>query len=224
VKRVSCLGVVLMVIALGAAACGGGNAAVSSGAKRAKRNVQPAATAAPSATVMVADSPLGKILVDANGHTLYEFDQETATSAACSAACATLWPALIVSGSPHGGTGIDAGKLGVLAIGAGSEVTYGGHPLHTFANDHAAGDVTGQGFGGVWWVLGADGQKITTPTSTPGTTVPATTPPQPARTSPPETVAPETAPATSPPPPQPTSPPKNEPPATTSPGTGGVAF
>jgi predicted lipoprotein with Yx(FWY)xxD motif len=228
VKRVPALGVVLLAIVVGAAACGGGGASVSSGATRTKKHVQPAATAAPSATVMTADTPLGKILVDANGRAVYAFDHDTAMASGCTDACATLWPALLVSGTPHAGPGVDVAKLGVLAVPAGSAVTYAGHLLHTFANDHAPGDVTGQGFAGLWWVVGSDGQKITTPAPTAATTVPPT--PQPAQPAPPETAAPETAPpATSPPTPQPTNPPKTAPPATTPPATtppsgGGVAF
>jgi len=232
VKRVSGLVGILVVIVLGAAACGGGGGAdASGGTHKAKKNVHVAAPAAPStaaATVMIANSPLGKILVDAQGHTLYEYDHDTATTSTCTGACATLWPALLVSGTPHAGTGADAAKLGVLSTAAGSEVTYSGHPLHTFANDHAAGDATGQGFGGVWWVVGADGQKITTPNPTtatvPTTTAPSTPAAGPAET-PPPSAAPETAPpATSPPAPEPTAPPRNQPPPTTSAGSGGVAF
>jgi hypothetical protein len=37
-----------------------------------------------------------------------------------------------------------------------------------FAGDAKAGDVTGQGVGGVWWVVNADGGKVTAaPTSEP---------------------------------------------------------
>jgi len=224
VKRVAGLGAVLSVIVLGVAACGGGGTSVSSGVKRAKTHVQPAATAAPTPTIMTADSPLGKILVDANGHTLYEFDHDTSTASACTDACAAVWPALLVSGTPHAGTGVDAAKLGVLAVAAGSGVTYAGHLLHTFAN-HAAGDVTGQGFGGLWWVVAPDGQKITMPTSTVATTVPTSPQAGPAPTAAPQTAAPDTAPpATSPPAPQPTTPPKTAPPATSPPSGGGVAF
>jgi predicted lipoprotein with Yx(FWY)xxD motif len=69
-----------------------------------------------------------KIVVDANGHSLYEFDLDTPTTSACTGACTNLWPALLVSGTPHAGTGIDAAKLAVLAVTAGSQVTYAGHP------------------------------------------------------------------------------------------------
>ncbi len=223
-KRISGLVVVLVTLALGAAACGGGGASASGGANTAKKRVHTAGSATPSATVMVADSSLGKILVDTNGRTLYAFDHDTPTMSACTDACANLWPALVVSGAPHAGAGIDTAKLGVLTVPAGSQVTYAGHPLYTFANDHAAGDVTGEGIGGVWWVVGADGEKIATAAATPTTPTPTTAAPPTAppatsaQTSPPPTAAPETdPPPTSPPAPQPTAPPATQPPPTTNP-------
>lgn len=211
--------VVLVCLALVAAACGGGGSSVSSGKSKANKksaaatSSTPPVTTAAAATVKLADSSLGKILVDANGRTLYELDVDTATKATCTAACTSLWPPLIATGTPVGGAGLDAAKLGTLDGPNGHQVTYGGHPLYTFANDKAAGDVNGQGFaGGVWWVVGADGQKVTTAAPS-ATTAPATAPP---------TAAPQTAPpATSPPA---TDPPATMPPATmppyTSPGGG----
>ncbi|HEX9505075.1 MAG TPA: hypothetical protein VGA62_03610, partial [Acidimicrobiia bacterium] len=181
----------LLCLALLAAACGGGGSSVSSGKSKAgkKSAAATSSTAPANATVKLADSSLGKILVDVNGRTLYELDRDTATSATCTGACTSIWPPLTVSGTPTAGTGLDAAKLATLDGPNGHQVTYGGHPLYTFANDKAAGDVNGQGFaGGVWWVVGADGQKLTTAATT---TAPATTPP---------TAAPQTAPpATSPP-------------------------
>jgi predicted lipoprotein with Yx(FWY)xxD motif len=204
VKRIWGLGVVLVAIALATAACGSGSS-TSVGTNKAKKSVH-AAAAAP-ATVKLADSSLGKILVDANGRTLYQFDHDTPTTSACTGPCASLWPPLMVSGTPHAGPGVKASALGVLTVAGGSQVTYAGHPLYMFANDHAAGDVTGQGFGGFWWVVGADGNKIAPAAAPATTTVPPTAAPQ--------TAAPETTPpATSPPQPQPTAPPATQPPAT----------
>ena len=36
----------------------------------------------------------------------------------------------------------------------------GDRPLYYFANDAAPGDVNGQGVGGFWWVVGADGTLL----------------------------------------------------------------
>src|SRR5260221_6884427 len=48
---------------------------------------------------MTADSSLGKILVDANGMTLYTFDKDTkgATMSACTDKCIAAWPPLVAA-------------------------------------------------------------------------------------------------------------------------------
>ena len=38
------------------------------------------------------------------------------------------------------------------------QVTFYGHPLYTYASDTAAGQATGQGSGGVWFLVDAEGQ------------------------------------------------------------------
>lgn len=161
-----------LVLGLGGlllAACGGGGSSVSSPGTTAKT---PSTTAkATSGTVNVADSKLGKILVDANGRTLYAFDHDTPTTSACTTAngCAGLWPPLMAS-SPAAGSGVTASMLSVLA--GGSQVVYNGHPLYTFAQDTAPGDVKGQNFAGnIWHVVSPAGQTITAalPASTPAT-------------------------------------------------------
>ena len=145
-------------------ACGGGSGSVT--AKQSKPAAPPAAAAA---TVKTANSSLGTILVDANGRTLYAFMPDTATMSACTASCAVLWPAVTVTGAPVAGTGVTASMLTTITDANGTQVVYGGHPLYTFANDHAAGDVNGQGFAnGLWHVVSPSGQIVTT--STPATT------------------------------------------------------
>jgi predicted lipoprotein with Yx(FWY)xxD motif len=49
----------------------------------------------------------------------------------------------------------------ITGANGAKQVTLNGLPLYTFAGDSAAGDVTGQGVGKIWWVVGADGTKIT---------------------------------------------------------------
>jgi predicted lipoprotein with Yx(FWY)xxD motif len=161
-----------LVLGLGGvlAACGGGGSTVSSPAKN-----KPASTSAKatSGTVDVANSKLGKILVAANGRTLYAFDHDTPTMSACTTAngCAGLWPPLTMTGQPTGGTGVTASMLTVLA--GGTQVVYGGHPLYMFAMDTAPGDLKGQGFAGnIWHVVSPTGQTITAavPANTPAST------------------------------------------------------
>jgi predicted lipoprotein with Yx(FWY)xxD motif len=96
---------------------------------------------------------MGNILTDANGMTLYTFDQDTNGQSSCTGSCATLWPALLSNGAPVAGTGVDGSKLATISLQDGStQVTYNGKPLYTYSKDTKAGDTTGDGVGGVWHV------------------------------------------------------------------------
>jgi predicted lipoprotein with Yx(FWY)xxD motif len=115
------------------------------------------------ATVKIADSSLGRILVDSKGITLYDFVKDKGTTSACYGACAALWPPLLTSGKPVAGPGVRASLLGTTKRKDGKlEVTYGGHALYYFVTDRKPGQTTGQGvnqFGGPWWVLTSAGKE-----------------------------------------------------------------
>jgi predicted lipoprotein with Yx(FWY)xxD motif len=157
--------VLVPLIALVVAACGSSN---NDSASTAPAN----AASRSSATVSVADSSLGKILVDSSGKTLYLFQADTGTKSTCSGACATAWPPLRVSGKPTAGSGVKASSLGTTPRSDGKpEVTYNGHPLYLYQGDSKAGDTTGQkidGFGAEWYVLSPSGNAITTAPSSSG--------------------------------------------------------
>lgn len=112
------------------------------------------------ATIKVATTSVGTIIVAANGKTLYAFDPDgTDTSTAhCTGGCAGLWPALTRPGKLVAGKGLDATKL---TVGGGKQVAYNGHLLYFYAPDATPGATGGQGVGGVWHVVGADGNPIT---------------------------------------------------------------
>jgi len=114
------------------------------------------------ATVVVGETDLGPTLVDGEGLTLYVFDNDTAGTSNCSDACATAWPPLTVDGDPVIGDDVDAEAIGTITRADGAtQVTYDGMPLYRWSGDSQPGDATGLGVGGVWWPLGADGQKLT---------------------------------------------------------------
>jgi predicted lipoprotein with Yx(FWY)xxD motif len=154
--------VVAAALVLLAAACGdddNSDQATSSGDNGSTTTTTAAASG--GAQVKTADAGLGTILVDADGKTLYRFDNDSGSTSSCEDACASTWPALTTEGDPTAGDGVDAGLLGTTDRSDGSkQVTYDGHPLYTYAADSAAGDTKGQGVGGIWWVVGADGQEI----------------------------------------------------------------
>ena len=112
-----------------------------------------------TSAVAIADSSLGKILVDGKGMTLYMFVPDNQGPSTCVDKCLDAWPAL--AGPATAGTGVDASKLGMAARPDGTQqATYGGWPLYTFIQDAAPGDVNGQDSGEKWYVIGADGVPI----------------------------------------------------------------
>jgi predicted lipoprotein with Yx(FWY)xxD motif len=105
------------------------------------------------ASVAVADSPLGKILVDAKGFTLYTFANDVAGSGKSAAeGLVAAWPPLSLATAPSSVTGA-TGAFAVFTRADGkTQVTYKGMPLYYFVNDKAAGDTKGDKVGGVWFV------------------------------------------------------------------------
>ena len=131
---------------------------------------QPSTPAAPPATVAVARSAKGEVLVDANGMTLYRFDKDKSGVSNCAGTCAQTWPPLLLdsgAAAPVTGNGVQ-GPLSVVARSdGGRQVADAGHPLYRYAGDTKAGDTNGDGIGGIWHLvtIGA--------TSTPATSTPA---------------------------------------------------
>jgi len=107
---------------------------------------------------------LGSFLVDDKGMTLYLFTKDTPNTTVCYDKCATAWPPLLTTGNPVAGEGVDATKLGTTNRTDGTvQVTYNGWPLYYYEKDKAPGDVVGQDVGGVWYVVSAAGDQVTTP-------------------------------------------------------------
>jgi len=124
-----------------------------------------AATATGTPTsISVAGSPLGQMLVDGSGRTLYLFEADKSTMSTCNDACAQAWPPLVTTGNPTAGAGANAAALGTTQRADGStQVTYSGHPLYHYIADQKPGDTFGQGlnqFGAKWYVLSPAGNKI----------------------------------------------------------------
>jgi predicted lipoprotein with Yx(FWY)xxD motif len=152
---------VIPIAALAIAACGGGGNAATA--------ATPKTSSGASATVGVANSGLGSILVDSTGRTLYLFKADVGAKSACTAACATAWPPLLANGKPTAGTGLTASELGTITRSGGNrQVTYNGHPLYLFIKDQKPGQTTGQGvtaFGAPWFALTPAGTQDSAPAS-----------------------------------------------------------
>jgi predicted lipoprotein with Yx(FWY)xxD motif len=153
-----------LVLSLGIAACGGSDNSATAAAPA------PASTSGGATVGTSSAGSLGTILVDAQGNTLYVFDNDTGTQSTCSGSCATNWPPLRADGKPTAGTGANASMLGTTPRSDGKpQVTYNGHPVYTFSGDQGAGQTNGQGvtaFGAPWYVISPAGSQVTTSSST----------------------------------------------------------
>ena len=134
------------LVLVGAAAL----AACSSGAggnSNASKAAPPAATKMSTTTAIdVGDTSLGKVLVDANGRTLYGFANDTNGTSTCNGSCAQIWPPVIASPGWTASPAAQAANLHTVKRDDGQlQLAAGKWRLYTFASDHARGDVTGQG-------------------------------------------------------------------------------
>lgn len=106
-------------------------------------------------TVDVLDDPaLGSYLTDAEGRTLYRFENDSEGESTCYDQCAENWPPFTSEGPlvlPEDGV---PGELTFIERDDGTQqVAYNGMPLYYFAQDDEVGDTTGHEVGGVWFVV-----------------------------------------------------------------------
>jgi predicted lipoprotein with Yx(FWY)xxD motif len=163
----------MLIAVIALAACGSDSKdSTSTSAGDSSSSSAPAPAAA--AVIKTADSTtLGKILVDADGKTVYTLTKED-QPVACTGACLAAWPPVLIPAGTDKATGSD-GVTGLALVSAadGKQVARDGLPLYTFSGDHAAGDANGEGlasFGGVWHVVkisggGAGASSSTSPTT-----------------------------------------------------------
>src|SRR4029453_2079542 len=160
----------LSIIALGTvlAACGGGATTTPTPSAPASSPAasSPAATSSSPARTAVelktASSSAGQIVVDSKGMSIYYFTKDVKDSGkrACAGACIALWPAVTTTSDTPAVEGL-TGKLGTIPTSDGKkQVTINGLPVYYYAEDKAAGDIKGQGVGGVWYLVNPAGEMI----------------------------------------------------------------
>ncbi len=155
----------LLAIALIVAGCGGSTSGTSySSAPYGSAVAASAPTRIAAASLGVASTPLGRVVVDSKGRTLYLFEKDRNRRSACYGQCATFWPPLLTHGKPVARAGARQILLGTTRRANGSQqVTYAGHPLYRFVQDRKPGQTKGEGsreFGAGWDVLSPTGKKI----------------------------------------------------------------
>jgi predicted lipoprotein with Yx(FWY)xxD motif len=157
----------LPVIGLGAALLA---AAAACGSSTGSSAATPRATAggaggASTAPVQTRQLPLGTVLTDAQGRTLYTFAADAPGVSHCSGACAAVWPVVPAPGTlPTAVPGV-TGTLGAITRTDGSQqLTIDNQPVYTFVGDKAPGQANGQDKnlnGGLWYVVDTAGRTIT---------------------------------------------------------------
>ncbi len=108
-----------------------------------------------------AKTPLGTVVTDKDGFTLYRFNKDTPKppDSNCAGDCAKTWPPVVaVDGTPQL-QGIDPALVGTVDRADGTkQVTLSGWPLYRYSKDTAPGDTKGEGVGGTWHAVGVDGK------------------------------------------------------------------
>ena len=133
---------VVPVLAIGLAACGGSSNSDSGSSNAA--STAPAQTSSGSDTVSTKSiSGIGTVLVDSKGMVLYSNDQDSGSKIACTGECLSFWTPLSAAsgGQPTSADSAVQSKLGVTS----GQVTFDGMPLYTFVQDKP-GQATGNGF------------------------------------------------------------------------------
>jgi predicted lipoprotein with Yx(FWY)xxD motif len=115
-------------------------------------------TTQPADTIKTADTALGKILVDAQGKTLYYFANDIPASGAssCYGQCAVVWP-IFSTDAIKVSSPLDPADFGSITRTDGSkQTTYYGWPLYYYQGDTKAGDTNGENVLKVWFVVKPD--------------------------------------------------------------------
>lgn len=162
---------VLILAACGATQSGTGNTytgssyAASPTATTSSSAATPTTAATGAATIKTASVMVNgtatTVLTDARGWTLYYFvPDNTTTTSQCTGACATAWPPVTSSTVPTNAA--LSGQFALQQNANGSQVTYNGHPLYTYAADGGPGMATGEGANGGKWHVATPDLKPTT--------------------------------------------------------------
>ncbi len=117
------------------------------------------APAAAASLKVAQDAKHGAILTNADGLTLYVFTQDSAGKSVCNDTCAQTWPPLVTTSAAAPEVDGASGDFSLVTREDGKkQIALNGRPLYTYAADKKAGDVSGEGVGGVWFVAKANGE------------------------------------------------------------------
>jgi len=105
---------------------------------------------------LATDAKFGTIITDNSGKTLYMFANDAAGTPTCTGGCETVWP-IYYSADVSTDLKVSPAEVSEITRADGrKQSTYKGYPLYYYQNDVAAGDVKGDGVGGIWYVAKPD--------------------------------------------------------------------
>jgi predicted lipoprotein with Yx(FWY)xxD motif len=147
-RRTATVGAGIGVVVLLAAGCGA-----------ATNELNPSQETLKTAT----KAPLGKVLVDDEGQTVYLFEKDEKGESYCSGACASVWPPVTTSAMPKVEGQLDPSKVSTFKRDDGlTQIAYNGHPLYYYQADTDPEDAYGQDieqFGAEWYAVTPSGSK-----------------------------------------------------------------
>lgn len=163
------LSVSLSALALTAvlSGCAGGGASTSPPSSAGAATSAPApatsSSASTSATELkTASSKAGQIVVDAKGMSVYYFTKDTKDSgtSACTGGCLAAWSPVTTTSATPAVKDVSA-KVGTIATPDGKkQLTINGMPIYHYTKDKAPGDITGQGFNNLWYLVNPAGEMV----------------------------------------------------------------
>lgn len=91
----------------------------------------------------------GGVMTNDAGLTLYTFDKDAGGKSACNGPCTGNWPPLMATGDAKA-----SGDWSIITRDDGSKQwAYKGKPLYRWSKDQKPGDMTGDGYNGIWHVV-----------------------------------------------------------------------
>jgi predicted lipoprotein with Yx(FWY)xxD motif len=114
------------------------------------------------AALSVASTSLGSILVDGSGMAVYIYTPDQPNVSTCTGGCLAAWPAVPAPATlPTSLPGVTGTVGEITRTDDGTkQLTVDGMPIYTYVGDKAAGQTTGQGLDGIWYVLSPAGAEI----------------------------------------------------------------
>lgn len=107
-------------------------------------------------------SSVGSYLSNGTGWTLYTYgkDKQFGNTSACNGTCATIWPPFYTNNVVVS-VGLNASLFGNITRSDGSmQTTYNGYPLYHYSGDKNPGNLNGQGYLNLWYVISPNGTIV----------------------------------------------------------------